>query len=151
MTQEGAGCCEFVGCEWRNGYRVWGRPLETAACGASSGRQGSLDFARNDGFQEYQIAITKAVQRYLNTLKEQGVDGPWFVGLSFLFVRGFEMIIGHWPIANAAVREGDPEHVQTDLVMIPADADTSNAEVVAGLLKAAYVQVWRAFHTSPPT
>jgi hypothetical protein len=74
VTQEGAGCCEFVGCEWRNGYRVWGRPLETAACGASSGRQGSLDFARNDGFQEYQIASSHLIEEILCAALVEGVQ-----------------------------------------------------------------------------
>jgi len=98
-------------------------------------------------FLDVERPIAEAVQRYVNTLKEQGLKGPLFVGVSLLNVKGFRMDFGEpWGDDDWFIGDNDPESIQTDLLTLKPDEDTSNEDTVFEFLKPAFRQVWKAFH-----
>jgi len=97
-------------------------------------------------FIEYEEVIVKAVRRYLGCLIELKAKGPWFVGLSLLKMRTFQLSVGNFAIDDAYIKEGDQENIQTDLVPVPAEVDISKPDAIAGIMKRSLRQVWRAFH-----
>jgi predicted CoA-binding protein len=63
--------------------------------------------------RQFEHAITKAVLRYINMLKELGVQSPYFVGLSLLNVRWFKVKHGEWDGSEWVITDHDSPNIQT--------------------------------------
>ncbi len=95
---------------------------------------------------EYENYIIEALHRYFACLKELKVTGPFFIGVSLLRIRKFRLMVRDSPVHSSTIRESDPENIQTDLLAVPADADTSKVDVIATIMKRPFRQIWRGFH-----
>ena len=94
----------------------------------------------------YQTIIIQRVQRFLHSLKELNVNGPWFFSISLLNVKNCILMPLDYPTAlRGRGRPYDKEHVKTDYVILPADVNIADDEHVTTALAEPLGELWRAF------
>ncbi len=93
----------------------------------------------------YEPIIIHAIRRYLTLLNDLLVKGPWWVGLSLLKVRGFQLHPNRTVFAPRLQAPCDEEHIVTDAMKIDAAIDLSDPNLIAKTLRPQLDQLWRGF------
>lgn len=99
------------------------------------------------GIYHYQPRLVRTVLNYLTLLRELGVGGPWYVGLSFLKWKNSRLALDQsesgMDRAMRQVFRGDD--IKPYLIRVPADADLSSYASVLAIMKPAFDQFWKEF------
>ena len=90
----------------------------------------------------YQPDLVAAVRRYLNGLKEVGVDGPWHFGLSIQKAMNL-WLVGSNDHFDRSGRPCCHDTMRAETIRIEAHADLSSDDAVFGIIKRPLKAIWK--------
>jgi len=92
----------------------------------------------------YELEIINAFHRYLTSLNELGVSGPFFIHTAMLNVQGYIMSTGSMlMLSGGRVFEG--EDIRPPLAHLQNDTNVSTQQDVAKALRPMFDYIWREF------